>query len=159
MNERLMQLESEGKHVFHGSPKPDIEILEPRQSTHVPDYSKPTESILDGAPAVSATPYAQMAIFRSIINGSNIDMDHTSGFGFDNEGIFFSVSHDDVLKRAEGKDGYVYVFDKKDFAPYTREGEDQGSNFEWRSYKPVKPVEVIKVGHEHLPKKIKVYKQ
>ncbi len=160
MNEKLLELESSCEYLFHGSANPDIEILEPRQSTHIPDLTKPKDFILDGDPAVSATPNLEMAIFRSIINGRNIDIPHTSGFGYKNEEIYFRVSHEEVLKKAEGKEGYIYVFNKNDFTPYTRMGEEDGKgkgiDFEWRAYKPVKPVQVIPVGYEDLPKNIKI---
>lgn len=48
--DKLLQLEKEGKYLFHGSPLGTIKYLEPRQARHVPDISKPTETILDGSP-------------------------------------------------------------------------------------------------------------
>jgi hypothetical protein len=112
------------------------------------------ETILDGNPAVSATPYADLAIFRAIINGKNIQLTHTSGFGTNADGTLeFRVSSEEVLENAEGKDGYVYVFHKKDFEPYNRDGKADEDSMEWRSYKMVKPIEVIKVHSEDLPKK------
>jgi hypothetical protein len=39
--EKLKQLEEAGEHLFHGSPDGTLEVLEPRQSTHTPDLSKP----------------------------------------------------------------------------------------------------------------------
>ena len=46
--EELIALESEEQYVFHGSADGAIEILEPRQSSHVIDSTKPTEKINDG---------------------------------------------------------------------------------------------------------------
>jgi hypothetical protein len=77
--EKLSQLEATNEHLFHGSPDGTIEVLEPRQSTHIPDLNNPDESILDGQPAVAATPYAELATFRAIINGKNVPIKHTSG--------------------------------------------------------------------------------
>ncbi len=149
--EKLSQLEESGQYVFHGSPNGEIEVLEPRQGTHIPDLSKPTEVILDGRPAVSATPYADLATFRAIINGANIPIDHTSGFGVTDGKKHFRVSSEDVLTHAKDKKGYVYVFDKDKFEPYDRNGEPKLDNMEWRSYQSVKPKEVIEVTQEDLP--------
>ncbi len=112
--ERLNELEATGEYVFHGSPNGEIEILEPRQSTRVSDPSKPSESIADGNPAVSATPYADLATFRAIINKQNIPLEEfSSGFGIDNaEKRTFQVSSAEVLDHVKDKKGYVYVLIK-----------------------------------------------
>lgn len=152
--ERLQHLEETNEHVFHGSPKGDIEELEPRQSNHIPDLTKPDEFILDGNPAVSATPYADLAIFRAIINGENMPFPHNSGFGTDEKGVKnYSVSSQEVLDHAKDKKGYVYVFDKKGFEPYDRDGRTEGIEkaMEWRSHEKVKPKEIIEVTSDHLP--------
>lgn len=156
--EKLTQLEQEGKHVFHGSPHRDIEVLEPRQGRHVPDWSKPSETILDGNPAVSATPYAEIAAFRAIINGENIPINHTSGFGIRDGKADFRISSKEVLEHAKDKKGFVYVFDKNEFEPYKRDQVATTDAMEWRSYKTVKPVEVVEVTFDDLPSidKIKV---
>lgn len=149
--EKLLNLESQRKYVFHGSPSGNIESLEPRQGTHIPDLTKPTESILDGRPAVSATPFVELAVFRAIINDKTIPINHSSGFGITNGEKHFSVSSVDVLEHAKGKSGYVYVFDKKDFEPYDREDEPKTDNMEWRAYTGVKPVDIIEVTFDDLP--------
>lgn len=69
--EKLTQLQETGNHVFHGSPDGNIEVLEPRQAIHYPNLPKSAEYILDGDPAVSATPYADIATFRALINRKN----------------------------------------------------------------------------------------
>lgn len=139
-------------YVFHGSPSPNLTVLEPRQGKHVTDISRPRESsIPDGNPAVSATPYVDLAIFRAIINGKNIRCSHTSGFGVSNGEMEFSVSSQQVLDEAEGKRGFVYVFDKKQFEPYDREGKAREESMEWRSYESVTPIEVVEVSSADLP--------
>lgn len=149
--ERLFKLEQTGNHVFHGSPDGNIETLEPRQGSHVPDLSKPSETIADGMPAVSATPYADMATFRAIINKKNVPLSHTSGFGISPSGEKqFRVSSKEVLEHAKDKKGYVYVFDKKEFEPYSRNGQPTERNMEWRSYNSVKPVDVVEVTSDDL---------
>jgi hypothetical protein len=108
--------------------------------------------ILDGRPAVSATPYAELAIFRAIINAKNVGFGHTSGFGLSSAGKKqYRVSSGDVLETAAGKRGFVYVFDRAGFEPYDRDGDVDGPRMEWRSYEAVKPVEVIEVTGDDLP--------
>jgi hypothetical protein len=151
VKEKLLQMEKTGKYAFHGSPEANIEILEPRQGTHIPDMSKPTEMVDDGKPAISATPYVELAIFRAVINGVNAPFDHNSGFDV-NEGVAsFSVSSEKVLEAVEGKKGYVYVFNKNEFEPYSRDGEIKEGLMEWRSYSTVKPIEIIEVTSDDLP--------
>ncbi len=155
--ERLLQLENEGGYVFHGSPEGDLKVLSPRQGKHVPDLNKPTESILDGKPAVSATPYAELAIFRAIINRKNVSFGHTSGFGTSEDGEkHFSVSSKEVLEVVKEKKGFVYVFDKKEFEPYNRDGVTNNKSMEWRSYAASTPIEIIEVSSNDLPPKNKI---
>lgn len=149
--EQLLKLEAEGKYVFHGSPDKDIKILEPRQGKHIPDLNKTEESILDGDPAVSATPYLEFAIFRAIINKVNVPFSHSSGFGLTNGNKNFRVSSQKVIDESQNKKGYVYVFNKKDFEPYSRDGEAGQDSMEWRSYVSIKPVHVIEVSSKDLP--------
>jgi hypothetical protein len=150
--ERLIEMENSGKYVFHGSPNGDIKILEPKQGKHVPDLSKPEETILDGNPAVSATPYAEFAIFRAIINKKN-SPGFNSGFGFKNKKREFHVSSQEVLEITKDKKGFVYVFNKDEFEPYSRNGKPHKDLMEWRSYEKVKPVDVIEVTYDDLPPK------
>lgn len=152
--EKLFELEASNNYVFHGSDNGNIEELEPRQSHHIVDISNPDETkIVDGNPSVSATPHVEIAIFRAIINGRNIPFNHTSGFETSDGKIFFSVSEEKVFKAVRDKKGYVYVFNKKDFQPYNRERPEnpRPHSMEWRSYKPVKPLEVIEITSEDLP--------
>lgn len=160
--ERILELEKTGEYVFHGSSNGRIEVLEPRQSTHVTDPKNPKETkILDGDPAISATPYAQIAIYRAIVNEGNIKFNHTTGFGFTSPtDIYYRVDSDKTLEEAfNNKTGYVYVFNRKDFAPYNRDSQPTEEDMEWRSYKAVKPVEVIGVTSADLPPKneIEIY--
>lgn len=153
--EKLLSLEEAGEYLFHGSPDGNIEELEPRQSTHIPDLNDPTKSIPDGRPAVSTTPHAELAIFRAIVNSKNVDLQEWhSGFGVTDDTKEFRVSSPEVLEQVEGKKGFVYAFDKKNFKPYTRgKGEDEGrpESMEWRAYEKVRPVEVVEVTDKDLP--------
>jgi hypothetical protein len=141
--EKLLQLEKEGKYVFHGSPLADIKSLKPQQGTH--------NTIPDGNPAVSATPYAEFAIFRAIINRKNIPILLSSRFGFKDGKKEFLVSSKEVLDTAKDKKGFVYVFNKNEFEPYSRDGQIHKGLMEWRSYKEVRPVDIIEVNYSDLP--------
>jgi len=151
MSERLRTLEETGNYVFHGSPVSNMQALEPRQGTHTPDESKQGEKILDGKPAVSATPFVSFAIFRAIVNNANVPFKHSSRFGFKDGEREYRVSSVEVLESVRGKKGYVYVFDKDEFEPYSRDGKVRDGLMEWRAYKKVKPVEVVEVTYEDLP--------
>lgn len=145
--ERLREMEQTGNYLFHGSPESSIEILEPRQSTHTEASG---EIIEDGDPAVSATPYLDLAVFRGIVNEKNIRFPHTSGFGLSRNSkshkFLFDISNKQTLVEAyNNKAGFVYVFNKSDFQPYSRNNIPDDKSMEWRSYKSVKPLEVIKV--------------
>lgn len=145
--EHLREMEQTGNYLFHGSPESSIEILEPRQSTHTKSSG---EIIEDGNPAVSATPYLDLAVFRGVVNKKNIRLPHTSGFGLTRhlESITpqFDISNEQALAEAyNNKVGYVYVFNKSDFQPYSRINIPDEKSMEWRSYTPVKPIEVLEV--------------
>ncbi|MFM7088704.1 MAG: hypothetical protein ACKOW9_04190 [Candidatus Paceibacterota bacterium] len=147
----LNYLEKTGRYVFHGSPDGNIDVLVPKQAHHIPDLSKLTEMIEDGKPAVSATPYADFAVFRAIINRKNAPSIKHSGFGFNqNKQKEFRLSTRAVLEEIKNKKGYVYVFYKKDFEPYSRSGQAHEGDMEWRSYTEVSPVEIVEVQYEDL---------
>jgi len=138
----LEQLEETGKYVFHGSPHSDITHFELRQGNH--------NGMPDGNPAVSATPYVEFAVFRAIINTTNISIPFSSRFGFQDGKREFIVSSQEVLDQIQNKKGFVYVFDKKDFVPYSRDGIAYSNNMEWRSYKTISPISVIEVTVDDL---------
>ena len=141
--EKLINLEKEDKYVFHGSPDRDIELFELRQGKH---KGEP-----DGRPAVSTTLYVEFAIFRAIINRKNISQ-HSSSFGITPKGEKeFIVSSKEILEQAKDKKGYVYIFNKKDFEPYDRNHKPKESNMEWRSYLPVKALDILEVTFADLP--------
>ncbi len=144
MNKKLNELEASGKYVFHGSASGGMVYLEPRQGSH---EGKP-----DGLPAVSATPYIDFAIFRAIVNKNNIPSKHTSRFGFNqNKKREFHIYPKEALEICRDKKGFVYVFNRQDFEPYSRIGKPNESLMEWRSYLTLKPIEVIPVSFDDLP--------
>lgn len=140
--ERLHELEQTGKFVFHGSPHV-LEKLEPHQAKTM--SKEKSEMVDDGKPAVITSPFADIAVFRSLFNKINIKNNYTSSFSYLNNNLFFSTNSKS-LEQAKNCIGYVYIFNKKDFQQY--------SSMEYRSEKSVKPIEVLEVTFEDLPRNI-----
>lgn len=129
---RLLALEKEGEYVFHGSADV-IDILEPRQA-----YNNGKK---DGQEAVFATPYVDVAIFRSLTVGI------TSRFGINGYELQYSVDGK-LYRDADKKIGRVYVFKKEDFRDF--------KGTECRCYESVSPLEVVEVGISDLPDNVKI---
>ncbi len=155
--ERLLALENTGKYVFHGSSDGSIEKLEPRQAKNMTDNGI---NLDDGNPSVCATPYAEIAIFRSILNRGNItNPDYYTQFGTNRVGKHnFAISSESALNETRDKTGYVYVLDKNDFYPYDRKNPDSKNekSMEWRAEEEIIPVEVIEVHFDDLPENIEI---
>ncbi len=148
----LKKLEESGEFVFHGSAL-KLDMLEPRQAYTLSKTKK--KMVKDGEPAVAATPYADIAIFRAIINSENVPGKHWSNFGAsvkDGNVLLEFGATKNTLERAMGKNGYVYVFYKKDFLPKSGHSE----SIDWRRGTKVKPVRTIEVASEDLPSEIKI---
>lgn len=62
----------------------------------------------------------------------------------------FRVSSKEVLDSVKDKIGFVYVFNRDEFEPYSRNGVASEDSMEWRSYKEVSPVDVIEVKYDDL---------
>ena len=145
--EALLALEREGKYVFHGSPD-SIDVLEPRQAY---DQDRETgEMVKDGDPAVFATPYADVAIFRALINRGEGLGDSASRFGIENEELHFGATQN-LLDQAKTVTGKVYVLDKSLF------GKLKG--MQQRSEKTIIPVQVVDVSFDDLPINIEVIEE
>ncbi len=141
---KLLELESKGQYLFHGTSISNLEELKPFQGYTIPKGEK--QMVKDGEPAVSATPYAEIAIFRAIITRDR------SGFEANANGALNFRASKKALEFAKNQHGYVYVLDRKDFIP--RSGHP--SSMEWRSDQPVKPLQMIKVDNKDLPENIKI---
>ena len=103
----------------------------------------------DGDVAVAATPFAEIAIFRAIIN-KKIEAkkgEYWSRFSSDDGKLEFKTTPE-VMELAKKVTGYVYVFKKGDFEPH--------NSLEWRSVNKVKPVSIFEVSFEDLPADIKL---
>ena len=142
--DKLLRLEQEGTFVFHGSPEV-IKNLEPRQAEN--ENSKTKEMEKDGSPAFFATPFADVAIFRALINTVGVEGDSTSRFGIE-DGIIHFESTQNLLDRAKDKKGFVYVLKKEQF--------DEPVGTQCRSEESVSPVEIVEVSAEDLTKDIKI---
>lgn len=134
----LHALEKSGDYVFHGSPTPDIEELEVRQ----PQDSTRGMKENHGEPCVAASPYVDIAIFRSLVRSD------TTRFGEDGGRLHFGATQK-ALDAAKNRVGYVYVLSRTDFAPF-----DEGSetSMDWRSRIAQKPVQIVPVVYDDLPK-------
>lgn len=138
----LHELEATGRYVFHGSSIADIEDMEPRQAFNWESSMK----CEDGDPCIATTPYADIAIFRSIARE-----DWTSFGKNDDETLSFKASRK-ALEGSRDKIGYIYVFKKDSFTPHK-----DPQSMEWRSHVPQQPIQIIRVSFQDLPENIHVY--
>jgi hypothetical protein len=138
--EKLLALEKEGKFVFHGSPD-IIQALEPRQAYGNNEKTGQWEK--DGNPAVFATPFADFAIFRALIN----DKDFENSFGVNGDRLYF-LADEALIERAKENTGRVYVLDRGKFSDFR--------GMDCRSKEKIIPLEVIEVTYEDLPPNIEI---
>ena len=147
--EKLLALEKEGVYVFHGTTV-ILDELEPKQGRNFDYKLKRMEN--DGEPAVVATPFAEVAIFRAIINEKNEKIEAKKGKYWsefsNNDGKLEFVTTPEVIELAKKVKGYVYVFKRDDF--------ERRNSLEWRTIKSVKPIRVFEVNFNDLPEGIKL---
>lgn len=138
----LHELEKTGQYVFHGSSVSDLGELEIRQPF---DWTE-GERKEHGVPSVVATPYADIAIFRSLVY-----RDYT-GFGSDNQGRLYFDASQKALDAARKSVGYVYVLERTDFSPM------HGDEFEmdWRATISQQPSKIVRVMFDDLPEEIRL---
>lgn len=141
---KLLELEKENKYVFHGSPD-IIDTLEPRQAYNQNKESGEMEK--DGEPAVFATPCADVAIFRALINAGGVSGESASSFGINGERLHFSATKN-LLDSAKSKIGRVYVLDKRKFKNF--------EGIQCRSEESNIPIEVIEISVDDLPQNIEI---
>ncbi len=142
--EKLLLLEKEGKYVFHGSPD-FIKTLDPHQAYNRSAETEKMEK--DGEPAVFATPYADVAIFRALINIKDVVGESESNFGINGERLHFSTTKN-LLDQAKKKIGKVYVLGKQKFKDF--------EGMQCRSEESIVPIEIIEVTVEDLPDDIQI---
>jgi len=138
----LHDLEKTGEYVFHGSATSDIEKLKPIQAYN---FIHKKGRVEDGPPGVAASPFSDIAIFRALVRtGKN-------GFEADSlKRLFFKASQS-ALQFAKNTVGYVYVLNRKDFKPKVMSNL-RSSPMDWRSEKEVRPVKIIEIHYDDLPK-------
>ncbi|MFA5986281.1 MAG: hypothetical protein WC819_02950 [Parcubacteria group bacterium] len=143
--EYLLSLEKAGKYVFHGSPD-DIDVLEPRQAygenEENGDYEK------DGESAVFATRFADVAIFRSLINERLGGDGSECGMSIDNDNNIYYRSSRDLLEKVKDHKGKVYVLKSEGFSDF--------KGLDCRSNEQVVPIEIVEVDCTDLPKNIDI---
>jgi|SRR3989344_3889913 len=142
---KLLALQKKG-FLFHGSPF-KIDKLGLRQPVNF--NIKKNKYVKHGKPCVAATPFADIAIFRAIINKTNFpskSKDYAASFGIKSKKLNLATTKK-VLENLSNQCGYVYVFDKKQFS--------RRSIWEWRSYQEIRPIKVIKITIGDLSNNIK----
>lgn len=146
VRKRLLKLQKEG-FLFHGSPY-KVSVLKPNQPVNF-DIKK-GKNILHGKLSVAATPYADIAIFRAVVNKKNFPLQnkgYASQFGLDKDTKkLYLATTSRVLDSMSKQKGYVYIFSKNQFSKH--------SLWEWRSPEKVKPLKVVRVGVSDLNKSI-----
>ena len=108
---KLLALQKKG-FLFHGSPF-KIDKLGLRQPVNF--NIKKNKYVKHGKPCVAATPFADIAIFRAIINKTNFpskSKDYAASFGIKSKKLNLATTKK-VLENLSNQCGYVYVFDKK----------------------------------------------
>lgn len=135
MRSKLLEYESTGKFVFHGSSNSEIAQLEPRQAT---SFGEP-----DGEPAISASSYIEPAIFMSIISRVS---GGAMGIRPTEKNQFGMVVPETTWTKAKNENwqGYVYVLEQKYFSL------KESKSWEWRSTQLIRPIDVITVGFEDI---------
>lgn len=148
--EKLKDLETEGRYVFHGSDNQNIDEFEPRQSyNHNNDGTKEK----DGDPAVFASDRADYAIFMALINKKNCPKGFKSAaasrISNGEVSLTLKATQSTLDQLDDSAEGYVYVFDKSLF-------EQRPRKTEFISTVPVNYIEKIKVTKIDLPSNIEI---
>lgn len=133
----LHELEATGEYVFHGSHVGGIDELEPRQPYDWKSGSKKTH----GDPSVVATPFVNIAIFRSVVYE-----DFTS-FGVEDDGQLTFKASQKALDAGKKSIGYVYVLKRSDFSSFD-------GDMDWRASTSQKPERIVSVTFDDLPEDI-----
>ena len=149
--EALLNLEAVGLYLFHGSDNPDINCFEPRQAYNIKEGIRGP----DGNPAVFASDKADYAILKALISEKNCPKGHRSSVGTTDteEGsitLRLKASNEAVEQLNDESFGYVYVFEKNSFVKISER------RVEYKSEKPVRPIDIIRVTKNDLPPYLEV---
>ncbi len=139
-------------YLYHGSPNPDIEQLEPRQAIH---HGNP-----DGEPAVCAGKNLQDSIFISLFNRSRLEDPNTgaSGWSRDKGGPTKYTATRNVIEIANRSKGYLYLLNPDDFDWVVLNDPIHDKKRELRSFTPVKPLAKIEVTVSDFDQEVKEIK-
>ena len=149
--EKLLELEAEGKYLFHGSENPNLDHLEPRQGYNFRDGIQEP----DGEPAVFTSNRADYAILMALVNKHNCPKGYASSAGTEDDEkgeivLKLKATKESIEQLTEDSSGYVYIFDKNLFVPR----EDR--RVEFVSKVPVTSVNKIEVFKWDLPPYVEV---
>lgn len=140
--------------LFHGTAERGIKLFEPRQAYN---YANGVQE-KDGAPAIHATPFLDLAIFMAMFNEINMPKAIDVSYYLDkNNKLQFEVSQKTFDQLNENTKGYVYTFSKSGFEQKkTKDG--RLNPLEFVRFEPIKPVKCVEVTAADLPKNSKVRK-
>lgn len=144
IQKRLQDLEKSGKFLFHGSGY-KLDILTPHQAHN---FTEDKIYVPDDKPGIHATPNSDIAIFMAIFSKPNMPKELHTSFGNDGDTLLFRASKETLDQLHANTAGYVYVVDKKEFT--------KRSAFEYISYQEIKPISIITVTKQELPKNISI---
>jgi len=147
-DERL-QIPTRG-YLFHGSPRGDIELLEPRQANH---SGEP-----DGEPAICASDSFWDSMFKGIYNAHHLPVPEKYKSGWSNDGSNLSYySTENLSKAAKGATAHLYLLDPTDFKWVDLGlGSDDKPRRELRSMKPVLPLTKIDFNLSDFPHQVEI---
>ena len=138
--------------IFHGSPKPDIEVFAPvRKSVEIQDIAG-----TGNLAAVYGTPSGLWALWFAVLDRSDLHGSIQNGVlrwtnreGRDLDVYFFSVHHE-YVGREIWRPGTLYLLPREQFRPlpFFPGGPD---SFEWASADEVRPLKRIAVEPEDFP--------
>lgn len=148
--QKLLELEKEGKYLFHGSPVANLKEIIPHQAYTT--LQEGGDMVKDGESCVAATPYLDIAIFRALVTKgkSSFSVSATSI----EDAIMELKANQEAIENSKGQTGYVYVLDKTGFVPRS----ENNYCMEWRSSTSVKPLWMFEVNFEDLPQNIEIIK-
>ncbi|HCI05155.1 TPA: hypothetical protein DEX28_00210 [Patescibacteria group bacterium] len=138
----LLELEKTGQYLFHGSEN-EIEIFEPHQAYNFINGKKTK----DDKPGVHASPFAEVAVFMSLINNKNCPAGFSNTFYWNGSKVVLGATKQ-ALDQLNNAKGYVYVFDKFSFK--------QRSSIEYIHHTSIKPLRMIEVGFKDLPENVEL---
>lgn len=145
--QELLQLEAENKFIFHGTDA-ETDVIHPRQA--VDSTRGPV-----GDPAIYGSAIAETAIFYAIMKARNfsngsVTSCESSHVNPDTGEVTseYRISKEDFKQLNNDASGYVYIFNKSEFAPAGKMSPEHSRD------KAIQPIKRIAVTKADLPKNI-----